>query len=186
MRPAPASRLEALAAPHDDITNGLGRVVAYVGVATVLICFATVYLRYAFGIGFIWLQESYVWTHAAAIMFGSGYALLQGGFVRVDMVYNRMSQRAKAWVDLFGTLVFMGPFLWMMAYYGWSFFLASWRMGERSAYDAGLPGVYILKATLLAFVLLVGVQGIAMICRCLVVLLRRDGGCAAESPPGAA
>lgn len=186
MSPARASRLEALAARLDAFTTGVGRVVAYLGVATVLICFTTVYLRYAFGIGFIWLQESYVWTHAAAIMFGSGYALLQGGFVRVDMVYNRMGRRTRAWVDLFGTLVFMGPFLWMMAYYGWSFFLASWRMGERSAYDAGLPGVYILKATLLAFVVLVGVQGVAMVCRCLVTLLRGDDERAAGSPREAA
>ncbi len=159
-----ADRLEALAA-------GIGRAVAYFTVATVLICFLNVYLRYAVGVGFVWLQESYIWTHVAAIMFGASYALLQGAFVRVDPFYSRMSERGKAWVDLFGTIIFLGPFLWMMGYSGWSFFLASWKMSERSAYDSGLPAIYLLKGTLLIFVALVALQSIAMICRCVLTLL---------------
>lgn len=161
---AVADRLDALA-------RGIGRVVAYFTVATVLICFLNVYLRYAVGVGFVWLQESYIWTHVAAIMFGSSYALLQGAFVRVDPFYSRMSVRGKAWVDLFGTIFFLGPFVWMMGFSGWSFFLASWKMDERSAYESGLPGVYLLKGTLLVFVTLVVLQGIAMICRCVLTLL---------------
>jgi TRAP-type mannitol/chloroaromatic compound transport system permease small subunit len=167
--------LAATADRIDRFTHAVGRVCAYFTVATVLICFATVYLRYAQGVGFVWLQESYVWTHVAAIMFGSSYALLKGGFVRVDMVYNRMSERRKAWVDLFGTIVFMGPFIWMMGVSGWAFFDASWRMGERSAYESGLPATYVLKGTMLAFVVLVGLQGLAIVARCLVVLLSTGG-----------
>jgi TRAP-type mannitol/chloroaromatic compound transport system permease small subunit len=44
-------------------------------------------------------------------------------------------------------------------------------MDERSAYESGLPGVYLLKGTLLVFVTLVVLQGIAMICRCVLTLL---------------
>lgn len=159
-----ADRLDALA-------TGVGRVVAYFTVATVLICFLNVYLRYAVGVGFVWLQESYVWTHVAAIMFGSSYALAQGAFVRVDPFYSRMGERGKAWIDLLGTLVFLGPFLWMMAYAGGSFFLASWKMNERSAYESGLPATYVLKGTLLVFALLVALQGVAIVCRCVLTLL---------------
>jgi TRAP-type mannitol/chloroaromatic compound transport system permease small subunit len=174
--------LSAAADRIERFTARIGRVTAYFTVATVLICFATVYLRYALGIGFVWLQESYVWTHVAAIMFGSSYALLQGGFVRVDMVYNRMSERRKAWVDLFGTVAFMGPFIWMMAVSGWSFFDASWRMNERSAYESGLPATYLLKGTMLVFVVLVGLQGLAIIARSLVVLLSEGARASADGP----
>ena len=166
-------RLEQLAARLDAFTARVGRVVAYLGVATVLICFATVYLRYALGIGFVWLQESYIWTHCAAIMFGSSYAILQGGFVRVDMFYNRMGVRAKAWVDLFGTVAFLAPFLLMMGVSGWSFFFASWKMNERSAYESGMPAVYLLKGTILFFALLVSLQGLAIVLRCVVTLVDR-------------
>ena len=166
-------RLGQLAARLDAFTAWVGRVVAYLGVATVLICFATVYLRYALGIGYVWLQESYIWTHCAAIMFGSSYAILQGGFVRVDMFYTRLSTRGKAWVDLFGTFAFLGPFLVMMVFSGWSFFFASWKMNERSAYESGMPAVYLLKGTILFFALLVGLQGLAIVLRSAVTLLGR-------------
>jgi TRAP-type mannitol/chloroaromatic compound transport system permease small subunit len=162
--------LVAIADRLDALATGVGRVVAYFTVATVAICFLNVYLRYAVGIGFVWLQESYVWTHVAAIMFGSSYALSQGAFVRVDPFYSRMSERGKAWVDLFGTIVFLGPFVWMMGYSGWSFFLASWKMDERSAYESGLPAIYLLKGTLLIFVALVALQGCAILCRCVLAL----------------
>jgi TRAP-type mannitol/chloroaromatic compound transport system permease small subunit len=169
--PARGAGLERAAAGLDAFTAGVGRVVAYIGLATVLICFATVYLRYALGIGFVWLQESYVWTHCAAIMFGSSYGLLQGSFVRVDMFYNRMSARAKAMVDLFGTIVFLLPFLLMMTFSGWGFFLSSWKMSERSAYESGMPAIYLLKGTILVFALLMALQGLAIALRCVVTLI---------------
>ena len=115
----------AVADRIDSITTTIGKIVAWLTLATVLICFATVYLRYAMHIGLIWLQELYAWTHVAAITMGAGYVLLKGGFVRVDMLYARLSKRGKAWVDLLGTIFLMAPFLCMMAIAGWSFFRSS-------------------------------------------------------------
>lgn len=163
--------METTAARLDAFTERVGRVVSYMMLTTVLICFANVCLRYAFDVGLVWLQESFVWSHTLAIMLGSGFALMRGGFVLVDTFYNRIGDRGKAVVDLFGTLAFMGPFLWMMAYYGWPFFHSSWQMGERSAYQTGLGGLYVLKGSLLVFVLLVGFQGAAIALRSLVTIL---------------
>jgi TRAP-type mannitol/chloroaromatic compound transport system permease small subunit len=179
LSPARGVGLERAAARLDAFTAGLGRVVAYLGLATVFLCFACVYLRYALGIGFVWLQESYVWTHCTVIMFGSSYGLLQGGFVRVDMFYNRMTARGKAAVDLFGTMVFLLPFLLMMTVSGWGFFSTSWKMHERSAYESGLPAVYLLKGTILVFALLMGLQGLAIALHCIVTLI---GGAARPAP----
>ena len=166
----PAARARALLARLESINRGVGRVVAWLTLATVLICFATVYLRYAVGIGLIWLQESYVWTHALAILLGSGYAFLNGGFIKVDMVYNRLSDRGRAWVDLGGVIVFLVPFVTMIATSGWGFFLSSWRMAERSAYEGGLPALYVLKGMLMVFAVLVAVQGLAVAVRAALVL----------------
>jgi TRAP-type mannitol/chloroaromatic compound transport system permease small subunit len=162
-----------LLARLEAVNRGVGRVVAWLTLATVLVCFATVYLRYALGIGLIWLQESYVWTHALAIMLGSGYAFLNGGFIKVDMLYNRMSGRGRALVDLGGTVVFLVPFVAMIFTSGWSFFQSSWRMAERSAYEGGLPALYLLKGTLLVFAALVAIQGIAVALRAVLVLSGR-------------
>jgi TRAP-type mannitol/chloroaromatic compound transport system permease small subunit len=163
----------ALLARLEGVNRVVGRAVAWLTLATVLICFATVYLRYALGVGLIWLQESYVWTHALVIMLGSGYAFLTGGFIKVDMLYNRMSRRGQAWVNLGGTVVFLAPFVGMILYSGWSFFLSSWRMSERSQFEGGLPALYLLKGTLLLFAVLVAIQGIAVGLRALLILMDR-------------
>lgn len=164
------SRLERLAARLEAVNRRVGETVAWLTLATVLVCFATVYLRYALGVGLIWLQESYLWTHALVIMLGSGYALLSGGFVRVDMIHQRLSARAKAVVEILGTLAFLAPFVVMLLRSGWDFFLASWRMGERSAYEGGLPGLYLLKGMLMVFAVMLAIQGLAMLTRALITL----------------
>ncbi len=166
-----ADNLDRLAGRIDGFTRAVGRVVALLGFATVLICFATVYFRYALGIGFTWMQELYTWTHVLLIMLGSAYTLLRGGFVRVDMLYARASRRTQAWVDLFGALFFTMPFLFMVGWYGWPFFLSSFRMGERSQYEDGLSGLYALKATLMVFAALVALQAISSICRNMAIVL---------------
>lgn len=170
MSTATTQAMTTLADRLDAFTAGVGRAVSYLMLITVFICFANVCLRYAFGIGIVWLQESFVWSHTLAIMLGSGFALLRGGFVRVDTFYNRMGCRGQALVDLFGTLFFMAPFLWMMAHYGWPFFYSSWQMGEGSAYQTGLGALYVLKGSLLVFVALVGLQGLSIFLRCLLTI----------------
>lgn len=168
--------LNAVADRIDSVTTTIGKIVAWLTLATVLICFTTVYLRYALHIGLIWLQELYAWTHVAAITMGAGYVLLKGGFVRVDMVYARLSKRGKAWVDLLGTIFLMAPFLYMMAVAGWAFFRSSWMMNEASQQDTGLPALWALKSTLMFFVAVVGLQGIGIAARSLATILTPGTG----------
>jgi TRAP-type mannitol/chloroaromatic compound transport system permease small subunit len=82
-----------------------------------------------------------------------------------------MRRKARALVDLAGTVVFMGPFLVMMATSGWPFFYASYQMREASQQETGLAGWWILKATLMIFVVSVGVQGLSLAIHSLATLL---------------
>lgn len=69
----------------DGLCRWTGDLVAWAALGTVLLCFASVYLRYVLGYGIIWLQESYIWTHVAVIVPGAGYTMMSGGVVRVDV-----------------------------------------------------------------------------------------------------
>ncbi|HYC66089.1 MAG TPA: C4-dicarboxylate ABC transporter permease, partial [Reyranellaceae bacterium] len=60
----------------DSINRNVGRVVAWLTLATVLVCGAVVFLRYFAGVGQVWLQELYVWTHAMTFLLASGFAYL--------------------------------------------------------------------------------------------------------------
>lgn len=162
----------------EDANDRIGRAVAWFTLATVAICFLVVLLRYVFNIGFRWMQEAYIWVHAVAFMGGAAYTLLHGGHVRVDVFYRTASPRTKAWVDLIGTAIFLMPFLAVVAIWSWPYVVQSWLVLESSRDSDGLPGVFLLKSVILVFVLLVGVQGLAVMGRSLVVL----GGRAAELP----
>ncbi len=159
-----------LIAAADGICRWSGYVVALFTLATVLFCFATVYLRYVLGQGIIWLQEAYVWTHVIVIVMGAGYTMMAGGFVRVDVFYSRWSDRRRAAMDLSMTILFLGPFLWVFGAGVWNFWSASYASDEGSLNPGGLPDLWLLKAALVGFVVLVGLQGIAFILRGVLVL----------------
>ena len=161
-----AATLETLAVRIDTFTRQFGRAVALLGFATVIVCFASVYLRYAVGVGYTWVQELYTWTHVLLIMLGSAYTLLKGGFVRVDMLYARASDRARAWIDLLGALFFTLPFLAMVAWYGWPFFVQSWTYQESSVYSPASVPVWQIKALIPAAGVVLLLQGISEVIRC--------------------
>lgn len=158
----------------DWVNRGAGRIVAWLTLATVLICGAVVVLRYAAGIGEIWMQELYVWTHAMTFLLAAGFAYLLNAHVRVDIFYARMSPRGRAWVDLFGVVFLLFPWLALIAWTSWTYVAYSWATNEVSVQSNGMPAVYVLKASILGFVALLGLQGIAWIGRCLLVLAGRE------------
>ena len=95
----------------DSLNERIGRGVAWLTLAMVLITFGVVILRYVYAIGWVWLQESYVWLHGVVFMVGAGYTLLHNGHVRVDVIYRPGSARYKAIVDLLGSLLLLMPLI---------------------------------------------------------------------------
>jgi TRAP-type mannitol/chloroaromatic compound transport system, small permease component len=154
----------------EAVNDVVGRTVAYLTLATVLICAAVVIIRYVFESGFIWLQELYVWTHAAAFMLGAGFTLMVNRHVRVDILYATRSERTRAWLDLLSTIVFLFPWLIVLWYYAWPYVASSWALGEESPQVGGMPALYLLKSVILAFCVLMGLQGLAICARSLLVI----------------
>ena len=154
----------------EAINRVVGRVVALMTLGTVLACFASVYTRYALGVNFIWLQELYIWQHAAVIMLGSGYTMMMGGFVRVDVFYSTWSVRRQAVMDMIMTVLMLGPFLYVFAPTSWGFFLNSWRTDEGSQHPGGIGDLWLLKGALIGLCALVALQGLVMLARGTLVL----------------
>jgi TRAP-type mannitol/chloroaromatic compound transport system permease small subunit len=157
--------LRGLVRGIDAINDWIGRTVAWLTLGCVLTCFAVVVLRYVFSVGFPWLQELYVWQHAAVFMAGAGYTMLHRGHVNVDVLYGQLNDRGKAWIDIFGTLVFLFPWLAVVAITSAPFVTSSWGIREGSSTADGMPAVYLLKSLLLVFCVLLFVQGLALIAR---------------------
>ena len=159
-----------------DAVNGwVGRWLAWLTLGTVAACFLTVVLRYAFNVGFIWLQELYVWQYAWVFLVGAGPTFLRGGHVRVDVFYSTMPARGKAAVDLFGGAIFLLPFLFVVGRESWTFVAFSFAVNESSDQSGGLPALWLLKSGLLAFCALAGLQGLALMARSALLLTGRSG-----------
>lgn len=154
----------------DGVCRWSGYLVAWATLATVVLCFATVYLRYVMGTGLIWLQESYIWTHVIVIVLGAGYTMMTGGFVRVDVFYSHWSTRKRAVSDMLMTILLLVPFLIIFGIGVWTFWSSSFASDEGSLNPGGMGNYWILKATLIGFVVLIGLQGLAFVLRGLMVL----------------
>jgi TRAP-type mannitol/chloroaromatic compound transport system permease small subunit len=157
----------------DQFNEIIGRGIAWLTLAMVLIGFVVVMLRYVFNIGFVWMQESYVWLHGVIFMAGAGYTLLHDGHVRVDIFYRTASMRTKAWIDLFGALVLMLPVLALVWIQAWPYVLDSWGRLEESREAGGLPGLFLLKSVVLVFCVTMALQAFSLAGRSILVLAGR-------------
>jgi TRAP-type mannitol/chloroaromatic compound transport system permease small subunit len=153
-----------------------GNVISWLTLPMVIGTFVVVVLRYAFDIGWIWMQESVTWMHAAAFMLAAAYTLNCDEHVRVDIFYREMSAGRRAWVDLLGTLLFLLPMSAFLIATSWDYVSVSWQIREGSREAGGLPYpmVPLLKTVIPITAALLVLQGVAnAIDACLVLCGRR-------------
>jgi TRAP-type mannitol/chloroaromatic compound transport system permease small subunit len=80
-------------------------------------------------------------------LLGGTYALHHDTHVRVDLVYQKLSPRGRAIVDILGHLLMLIPFCLLIAWLSQHFVSMSYVSGERSNYG-GLTDRYLIKAML--------------------------------------
>jgi TRAP-type mannitol/chloroaromatic compound transport system permease small subunit len=111
-----------------------------------------------------------MYAHAGLFLLAAAWTLQAGGHVRVDVFYAEASPRTRAWIDVFGTLVFLLPFAAAVFWLSLPYVGRSWAVLERSPEASGLPFVYLLKTLIPVFAALMALQGVAQAVRAVVVL----------------
>ena len=154
----------------DKINNFIGNLCAIFVFSMVLVVFAVVVLRYGFNIGFIWMQEVYVWLHSFVFMLGAGFTYLANEHVRIDVFYRDASKKYKAIVDMIGNIILLLPFLYIIWKYSFSFVYRSFLMNEVSREAGGMPALFVLKSAILWFCIVLFLQVISNICKSLLTL----------------
>lgn len=151
----------------DSLSIAVGRFAAWLTLAMVVVTFIIVVLRYVFDAGFIWLQESLTWLHAAVFMLGAAYTLQQDEHVRVDIFYREMSDTRRAWVNAIGVLLFVFPLTAFLLIESWDYVHSAWSIREVSRNSGGLPypAIPLLKSLLLVMPLVIALQGLSMLMR---------------------
>jgi len=168
--------MERVAAAIDALNEGVGRAVAWLTLAMVVVTFVIVVLRYGFDLGWIALQETVTYMHALVFMAAAGYTLKHDAHVRVDIFYRRLGPRGQAWVDLIGTLVLLLPVALFVLIGTWDYVVSSWMQLEGSYETGGLPLVFVLKSFIPLFAVLLLLQGVARALRSLLQITRGGRG----------
>ncbi len=162
--------VSSISAAIDVINKKIGEWVSYFTFLMAAITFVIVILRYGFNLGWIAMQESVVYLHAAVFLLGSAYTLQLDGHVRVDVFYRRFSDKRKALVNLVGTLFLLLPIMLFITLVSWHYVLESWQTLEGSMESGGLPFLYVLKSFILLFSITMLLQGISEVIKQSMIL----------------
>ncbi|MFP6756679.1 MAG: TRAP transporter small permease subunit [Alphaproteobacteria bacterium] len=154
----------------DNFNDRVGRAVAWLTLFMVIVTVIIVVLRYGFNIGFIWMQESVRFMHAFVFLLCAAYTYRHNEHVRVDIFYLKMSERGKAWIDLFGNLAFLIPVCGLIIWSSIDYVLNSWSALEGSLEERGLHAVFLLKTCIWIFAGTMIAQGLSRIIHCIATI----------------
>ncbi len=160
----------------EGIVKRAGQAVSWLTVIMVLVMFTSVALRYWFDTSWIWLQESVTWMHAAVFMLAAAFTLAEEEHVRVDIFYRRLSPKQQALINAVGTLIFLLPFAGFLTWVSWRYVELSWAIRETSSESGGLPYPWIplMKSFIPATALLLVLQGLAMLLRSVLTIVKPE------------
>ena len=129
----------------ESIIDWSGRTISWLSLFLVVVTFIVVVLRYVFDSGSIALQETTSYLHASVFLIGMAYTMQQDAHVRVDIFYTRFSEQTKAWVDLFGAVFLLLPFMLFISWISWPYIADSWSVFEGSREAGGFTGCFPFK-----------------------------------------
>ena len=146
----------------DTLNEWVGRGVAWVTAGLVMVVFIDVLMRYILNTSFVFTQELEWHLFGFIFLIGAGYTLLHDGHVRVDIIYQRLGLKGRAWINFFGVLLFLIPGCIMVITTSWKFTMTSFAMLEGSPDPGGIPFRFIIKGCIPVGFTLLLLQGISL------------------------
>jgi TRAP-type mannitol/chloroaromatic compound transport system permease small subunit len=146
-------------------SNLLGVVSTVLFIGLLFNVFYDVLMRYVFNDVSIGMQELEWHLYAAIFLLGIPYGIQHGGHVRVDLIYENLPLKGKAWIDLLGCVFLLMPFTLLVGYYGIGFAHEAYALGETSGDPGGLPYRWIIKAVIPFAFFSMAISGLGMVIR---------------------
>ncbi len=161
-----------LSAGIDRLNTAIGKSAYWLILVAVLVSAINAIVRKAFDVSSnAWLELQWQ-LFGAVFMLCAAYTLLKNEHIRIDIVNSRLPKRVRDWIDLLGHLLFLMPFVLLMIYDGWPFFVTSWNQNEQSLNAGGLPQWPAKFLIPLGFFLLF-LQGVSEIIKRIAVMQDR-------------
>ena len=169
----------------DAINERVGKAVYWLVLVAVLISAGNAIVRKLFNMSSNAFLETQWYLFAAIFLLCSGYTLLRNEHVRIDIIAGRLSPRAQAWIDVFGTLFFLLPMALLFIWLSWPVFVRTFTHNEISTNAGGLA---IWPARLLVPVgfTLLSLQGLSELIKRAAFLAGKGPDPIVRHDPGAA
>jgi TRAP-type mannitol/chloroaromatic compound transport system permease small subunit len=161
--------LLALSRAIDRMNEFIGKWVSWLILLAVLVSAANAVIRKTLNMSSnAWLELQW-YLFGAAFLLAAAYTLRQNEHIRIDIVYGMFSRRVQHWIDLFGHVFFLMPFVLLMIYYFVPYVSLSYRSGEVSTNAGGLI-IWPAKSLLLIGFSLLALQGISEIIKKIAIM----------------
>jgi TRAP-type mannitol/chloroaromatic compound transport system permease small subunit len=161
----------------ESLSTWVGKAFGWLIVILTLGVSYEVFVRYALNAPTTWAFDFSYIIYGAMFLMAGAYTLARNGHVRADVLYRLWKPRTQASMDLVLYVIFFLPAVAAFIYSGWNYAAMSIRFKEVSIFSpAGIP-VFPLKTLVPVTGVLLLLQGIAEIIRCVICI--RQG----EWPP---
>ena len=154
----------------DGISTLVGKTAAWLIILLMTVVCVEVFKRYIMNMPTAWIFDADNIIYGTLFMLCGAYTLAQNAHVRGDFLYSSMRPRLQAGLDLALYVVFFLPGIAALIYAGADYAGDSWRIAEHSNVTADGPPVYHFKTVIPIAGVLVMLQGIAEVVRCVVCL----------------
>jgi TRAP-type mannitol/chloroaromatic compound transport system permease small subunit len=116
------------------------------------------------------LQELEWHFHAALFSLWMGYGYTTNAHPRVDSFTEHLPYRRKAWIELFGCVLFALPYCALVAYHSIDFVASSYALAEQSDSTVGLRYRWFIKGIYAVGLWLVVLGILSVLARVIVFL----------------
>ena len=154
----------------DSLSTWVGKSFGWLILVLTLGVSYEVFVRYALRAPTTWAFDFSYINYGAMFLMAGAYTLSRNGHVRADVLYRFWKPSTQASMDLLLYIIFFLPAVCAFMYSGWNYAQMSVRFREVSIFSpAGIP-VFPLKALIPVTGLLLLIQGIAEIIRCVLCI----------------
>lgn len=174
------STLRRISAAIDRLNDRIGAAIQWIALIMVIVGAFNAIARYAgtyIGVSLssnVYLELQW-YLFSLIFLMGAAYGLNHDYHVRVDVLYLRLGRRARAWIDLIGSALFLAPFALVMLWISWGPVANSWSVLETSPDPGGLARYPIKTVILVSFFLLL-LQAISQIVKNAAILAESAEG----------
>ncbi|PWJ44418.1 TRAP transporter small permease subunit [Sediminitomix flava] len=156
------------------LNEHIGKAISWLALLLVLLICLDVFQRYVLSYSTPAIAELEWHLFAILFLIGAAYTLKHDKHVRVDVFYNRFSPKNKALVNIFGTILFLFPFAWIILKASIPYIEASYAINESSTDPGGLPARYLIKSSIFIGFTLLLLQGFSLIINSMLVIWNQE------------